>query len=204
MALSVFGQKIYLDELEPQPQDKNRKFLGKKDLEAYIRKHRGGGAYRRIWQQVLMKYIDDNNLHVVGDELQAIVKHVEDRLAGDPALAQMPVDRAQDPASSRRMRRNLLTSQSRWNTLSWKVCRRLHKKYGGRVGISSFGPITAWDGQNKLIEQHIRAGEIIFHRPEVERDFRSYTKIEHFSDAYPKGDQLTELLAKPPYEWPRG
>ena len=85
--------------------------------------------------------------------------------------------------------------------MDWKVCKSLYEKYGGRVGIGSLGAWTAFDGQNALLREHYKAGDIKFHDAEMEKAFWEHTTIKNFADAYPTGERLKRLLATPPYMW---
>jgi hypothetical protein len=65
--------------------------------------------------------------------------------------------------------------------VTWfKVYKRTYEQYGGKVAITTFGlyPIEA---RRKLIEEHIRAGDVRFVDPEFETEFwRSYEKGGRF------------------------
>ena len=92
-----------------------------------------------------------------------------------------------------------MVAWSRASLMDWKVCKSLYEKYGGRVGIGSLGAWTAFDGQNALLREHHKAGDIKFHHAEMEKAFWQHTKIKNFADAYPSGERLKLLLATPPY-----
>ena len=195
LAATVLGRKIYVDEITAATEEKNRKVLSKKAFEAYVRKTRGKTLYELINKRIMMKYVADNGLEVSDAELKSIIKQAESR----PAEI-MGRRGASVTASRQRGQRNMQVCLRRWATLQWKFSGSLYKKHGGRVGITAFGGTIAWDAQNKLIEEHVKAGDIMFHLEEAEDQFRIHAQIDHFADSYPQGDRLKEILETPPYE----
>ena len=67
--------------------------------------------------------------------------------------------------------------------------------------MGSLGAWIAFDGQNALLHEHYKAGDIKFHHAEMEKAFWEQTKNKNFADTYPTGERLKRLLATPPYMW---
>jgi len=147
--------------------------------------------YQHLWHAALRRYIEREKLRVSDEEHAAITASVERQLTAAPTES---AGNALTPEQDRGIR----VAWARASLMDWKVCKSLHEKYGGRVGIGSLGAWTAFDGQNALLREHVQAGDIVFHNRELEEAFWNHTRIRNFADAYPEGDNLKRLLSKPP------
>ena len=131
-------------------------------------------------------------LSLGGVVLDGIAASVDRRLKSSPELLK-------GTTFTPKERKGVMVAWQRGSSMDWKVCKSLYEKYGGRVGIGSLGAWTAFDGQNALLREHYKAGDIKFHDAEMEKAFWEHTMINNFADAYPTGEQLQRLLATPPY-----
>lgn len=189
---TLFGEPLYLEQVTPANVEVNRKELPRGEFDEWIRKYRGRRIYENVWRVVLRRYVEREKLSVSKEELAAIAESVERRLKSAPEL---PKGTTLTPAE----RKGIMVAWARGSLMDWKVCKSLYEKYGGRVGIGSLGAWTAFDGQNALLREHYKAGDIKFHHAEMEMAFWQHTTIKNFADAYPKGERLQRLLATPPY-----
>lgn len=189
---TVFGKPLYLEQVTPASVEVKRRELPRGEFDEWLRIYRGRRTYENIWGHVLRKYVEREKLSVTEEEFAAIAKSVERRLK---SAAEPPKGTTFTPAE----RKGIMIGVRRAILMDWKVCRSLYEEYGGRVGIGSLGAWTAFDGQNALLREHHKAGDIKFHHAEMEKAFWQHTKIKNFADAYPKGERLKRLLATPPY-----
>jgi hypothetical protein len=189
---TLFDKPLYLKQVTPADVELKRKQLAPGEFNEWLLSYRGRRMYRHAWRAASQRYVQQHQITVSEEELAAITRFVERRLK---STQDMPTDTTFTPEQ----RKSAMVGWGRGVLMDWKVCKSLHEEYGGRVGIGSLGAWTAFDGQNALLRQHIDAAEIKFHHPEIEAAFWQHTKIKNFSDAYPKGERLKQLLATPPY-----
>ena len=189
---TVFGEPLNLEQVTPADAQIKRQELPPSEYGDWLREYRGRRMYQNIWSGVLRRYVEREKISVSDEELAAISQSVDRRLKSAPEL---PKDTTFSPAQ----RKGIMVAWSRASLMDWKVCKSLYEKYGGRVGIGSLGAWTAFDGQNALLREHLKAGDIKFHHAEMEEAFWQHTKIKNFADAYPSGERLKLLLATPPY-----
>ena len=140
----------------------------------------------------MARYVESENIAITDDERQIIARLIERKLESKK-------DKPSDDSLTPEQRKSGMIGWRCASLMDWKVCKALYEKYGGRVGFGSLGAWTAFDGQNKLIREHVNAGDIKFHNEQIEEAFWQHTKIDNFSDAYPKGEYLQKLLASPPH-----
>jgi hypothetical protein len=189
---TVFDRPIYLEQLHAASVDDRRSKLPPAEFEQWLRSHRGRRIYQIIWGDVYSKLKEREQIEVTEEESAAIRRVVELRLKTEK---KPPPDSTFTPEQ----RKHMMTGIVHAILIDWKVCRLLHEKYGGRVGLGSLGAWIAFDGQNALLREHSRAGDIKFHDPEIEKLFWAHMTIKNFADAYPTGEKLQRLLATPPY-----
>lgn len=190
---TMFGEPLYLEQVTPANDEIKRKELPRSEFDKWLRKYQGRRTYENVWGAVRRRYVKREKLTVSEEELAAIAKSVERRLKSAPELPEGTTTFT--PAERKRM----MVVWACASLMDWKVCKSLYEKYGGRVGIGSLGAWTAFDGQNALLREHHKAGDITFHSAEMEDAFWQHTKIENFADAYPKGERLKRFLATPPH-----
>jgi hypothetical protein len=186
---TIFGKPLYLEQVTPEDIEVKRKALPPAEFDKWLREYRGRRTYENIWSAVSQTYVQREKLSVSDEELAAIAESVDRRLKPAP----------KDTTFSPEERKGIMVAWGRASLMDWKVCKSLYEKYGGRVGIGSLGAWTAFDGQNALLKEHIKAGDIKFHHAEMEEAFWQHTRIKNFADAYPTGERLKQLLATPPY-----
>lgn len=192
LVVTVFGESLYLEQMTPAEIEVQRKELSRDKFEKWLHDYRVARTYEKLWAAVSRRYVEQEKLDVSKEELDAIVESVEHNLLslqGGPDGSPLPA----------KEQRGIAVAVTRASLMDWKVCKSLYERYGGRVGIGSLGAWIAQDGQNALLKEHLHAGDIKFHHTEMETAFWKYAQREHFADAYPKGEQLQQLLAKPPY-----
>lgn len=190
LVMTVFDQKYFLDQVTPAEAEVKRKELPPDEFSTWLRTYRGRRLYELAWGHVGRKFREQEKIDVGQEELAAIAESVKRRLEEQP-----------NPNSTFSPEEQVAvgTAWQRASLMDWKVCRALHKKYGGRVGIGSLGAWIAFDGQNALLREHHQAGDIQFHDASLEQAFWEHTAIKNFADAYPTGERLEQLLATPPY-----
>lgn len=192
---TVFGKPLYLKTVTPAEAEGKRKELPRDEFDQWLRDFRSRRIYENIWREVQKRHVEREKISVTDEELVAITKSVERRLA--KSAAEPPGGLTFTPEQ----RKAVMIAWARATLMDWKVCRSLYEKYGGRVGIGSLGAWTAFDGQNALIREHYKSGDIKFHHAEMEEVFWRHTRITHFADAYPKDEELKRLFATPPHLW---
>lgn len=84
--------------------------------------------------------------------------------------------------------------------LNWKVQRSLHRRYGGRVLLSSLGFHVAVDAQLAYLREAASQGAFEISDAELARDFWRAAAMEGQGDGDVEGDEATELLAVAPWE----
>lgn len=191
--VTVLGRTTHLERLRSPALEEEREKFTAAEWEQRRRQYYGRRVYESVWRGVLSDYVEREKLEITEPEMAGIIAAVDRRLA-------TPSETILQIKMEPEKRRALMIAMARGSHMDWKVCKALHEKYGGRVGIGSLGAWTAFDGQNALIREYIEAGDIAFHLPEMEEAFWEHTKISNFADAYPKGERLERLLARPPYE----
>jgi hypothetical protein len=191
---TAFDEPLYLEQLTPAEAEVKRKELSHTEFEIWLRSVQGARTYDNIWAAVSRRYVEREKLDVKQDEIDAIVKSVEQRMKSEP---EQPAGTTPTPAEWK----GISVAWARASLLDWKVCKSLYEKYGGRVGMGSLGAWTALDGQYALLREHLKAGDIKFHHAEMENAFWKYAQRVHFADTYPKGDRLKYLLSTPPFSW---
>ena len=188
----VFGEQLYLEQFTPPEADAKRKELTPEKFHAWLFEFQAARVYDKDWGSARKKYIEKENLGVTKEELDAIVRSVELQMMYEPQRTDIP---GLGPAEAKGIRVALTHA----SLIDWKVCKSLHEKYGGRVGIGSLGSWTALDGQFSLMQEHLKAGDIRFHHVDLENAVWKYAQRERFADAYPVGDSLKRLLRNPPH-----
>jgi hypothetical protein len=189
---TIFGEPLYLGQVTPADVEIKQKELPRGEFDEWLRQYRDRRTYENIWGAVLRRYVEREKLSVSEEELAEITKSVERRFKSAPEAANATTI---TPAE----RKGIMVAWARASLMDWKVCKSLYEKHGGRVGIGSLGAWTAFDGQNALLREHYKAGDIKFHNGEIEKAFWQGTKVKNFADAYPEGEELKRLLATPPY-----
>jgi hypothetical protein len=189
---TVFGKPLFLESLNSASVGLKRKELPRDEFHEWLRKYRGRRIYQIVWGDVMRSYVEREKLSVTEEEISAITDFVERRLKSAAEVQNGVTFTPEEHKES-------MIVWGRGILLDWKVCRSLYEKYGGRVGIGSLGAWTAFDGQNALLREHHKAGDINFHHAEMEEAFWRHTRTDNFADAYPKGEKLKRLLATPPY-----
>ena len=189
---TIFGKPLYVEQVTPASVDAKRKELPRAEFDQWLRAYRGRRTYENIWGMVRRKYVKREQLSVSEEDVAGITRFVQRRLESE---TEPPTGLSFTPEE----RKGVMIAMGRAVLMDWKVCKSLYEEYGGRVGIGSLGAWTAFDGQNALLREHHKAGDIKFHHDEMEQAFWQHTKIKNFADAYPKGERLKRLLATPPY-----
>lgn len=191
---TVFGEALYLEQMTPTEAAAKRQELPPDDFDNWLRGYRVARLYDKIWSTINKKYIEREKIDVSKEEFNAIVKSVERQMASE---TEQPVGPSLTPAE----RKGMAVAWQRASYIDWKVCKSLYEKYGGRVGMGSLGAWVALDGQNALLKEHLKAGDIKFHHAGIETAFWIYAQRERFADTYPKGERLKDLLGTPPHLW---
>lgn len=188
---TVFGQPLTLAQVTPVEAEVKRKELSRDEFDRWLWASRGRRTYEKLWSAVLQRYVAHHKIEVSEAELAEIARSVDAELKShsvDPVASTItPLER-----------KAIRVAWARASLMDWKVCKSLHEKYGGRVGLGSLGAWVAFDGQNSLLREHIKLGDITFEHAEIENAFWQHTRIDNFADSYPQGDRLKELLARPP------
>lgn len=194
LVATVFGESLYLEQMIPADSETKRKELPQDEFDNWLRGYQAARTYDNVWSAVSKKYVEREKIGVSEAELAGIQKSAERNLksaSGWPDKSLIPT--LEQKGGS--------VAFSRASLIDWKICKALHEKYGGRVGMGSLGAWIALDGQFALLKEHQKAGDITFHHAETESAFWKYAQREHFADTYPKGERLKKLLASPPYTW---
>lgn len=189
---TVFGKPVSLEQVIPPGEEVKRGERARGEFDEWLRKYGGRRIYETIWRHVLQSYVESEKISVTEEDLAAIAASVELRLKLTPEAPSGTTFTAAE-------RKGIMVAWARASLMDWKVCKSLYEKYGGRVGIGSLGAWTAFDGQNALLREHYQAGDIKFHNAQIEEAFWQHTRIKNFADAYPEGERLKLLLARPPY-----
>lgn len=189
---TVFGESLNLGQVTPTEAEIKQTERPRDEFDTWLRQYRGRRTYEHLWGAVLRRYVEREQLTVSEEELAAITKSVERQLGSAP---EAPDGTTLTPAE----RKGVMVAWTRASLMDWKVCKSLYERFGGRVGIGSLGAWIAIDGQNALLREHFKSGDIKFHNGEIEDAFWEHTKVKNFADAYPKGEELKRLLATPPY-----
>lgn len=192
LIVTVFGEPLYLEQVTLADGETKRKELPPDQFDEWLSRYRGRRIYQIIWGEVHRRFREREQIHVTDEESAAIAQVMELRFQTEK---QPPPGSAFTPEQQK----NMMTTIASSSLIDWKVCKRLYEKYGGRVGLGSLGAWIAFDGQNALLREHYKAGDIKFHDRQIEKLFWQHMEIKNFADAYPAGENLKRLLATPPY-----
>ncbi len=192
LVATVFGKPLYLDRVTPASVDVKRKELPQAEFDEWLRGYRGRLTYQNVWRPVRQKYVERENISITEEDRAGIAEFAAREMESIP--------KARKGTEMTPEKRRAMT-MTFWDAclMDWKVCKALYEKHGGRVGMGSLGAWIAFDAQNALLREHLKAGDIKFHHAETEKAFWEHTKIKNFADAYPKGERLKQYLASPPY-----
>ncbi len=192
LAVTLLEKPIYLDQITPSEAATKEKELSKPDYERWLRACRANFLLMNVSGRVMKDYTVREKLSPSDEEIIALVKKASER---------SPDYEATDKEAQRR-----LAIQRVWlwgASCDWRTAKALHAKYGGRVGISSFGACTAFEGRNAVLKEYAKRGDLKFHDADLERAFWEKTRDEKFSDVILQPDRVAQHFAIPPWErWP--
>lgn len=194
LVVTVFDKPLYLEDLTPAHAEVKRRELPQPEFDEWLRQFRGARTYDNVLAAVTRRYIEREKLEVTKEEFAAVIASVERQLKSEPALRE-------DAPITPEARKGIAVAWQRASLQDWKLTRSLYEKYGGRVGMGSLGAWIAFDGQNALLHEHYKAGDIKFHHTEMEKAFWEQTRKKNLAGAYPTGERLKWLLATPPCMW---
>ncbi len=189
---TVFGEPLYLEQLTPAEAEVKRKELSASEYDNWLHGFQVARTYDKIWGAVSRRYIEREKLEISMEELNAIVKSVEQQMKSEP-------ERPEGASLKPEELQGISVAFRRASLMDWKVCKSLYEKYGGRVGIGSLGAWIALDGQHALLKEHFKAGDVKVHNTDIETAFWKYAQRDRFADTYPTGRDLKRMLSTPPY-----
>lgn len=191
-AVTLLEKPIYLDQITPSEAVAKQKELSKPDYERWLRACRANSLLMNVSGRVLKDYTVREKLSPSDEEIIALVKKASEK---------SPDYEATDKEAQRR-----LAIQRVWlwgASCDWRTAKALHAKYGGRVGISSFGACISFEGRNAVLKEYAKRGDLKFHDPDLERAFWEKTQDLRFSDVILQPDRVAQHFAVAPWErWP--
>lgn len=83
---------------------------------------------------------------------------------------------------------------------NWKVQRSLHRRYGGRVLLSSFGFHVAIDAQKQFLREEEKRGAFEIPDPDLRAAFWTAVADETWADGVTSDRSAEEVFATPPWQ----
>jgi hypothetical protein len=187
LVATVLGKPIY--QFTPADAAKKRKELSGLDYERWLREDRAQHFLSHITGRVLNEYSIREKLSPSDDEIDALITAAARKYAGNFKA---------DKESQQEL--GVRIFWLRGSSHEWRTAKALHEKYGGRVGISSFGGHMSFEGRNAVLKEYSAAGDIKFHDAELERAFWEKTLDERFSDVTLSPEHVAQHFAVSPWE----
>jgi hypothetical protein len=187
LVATVLGKPIY--QFTPADAAIKRKDLCGLDYERWLRENRAQHFLSHITGRVLNDYSIREKLSPSDDEIDALIAAAARKYAGNFGT---------DEKALKDLGWRIFCLQG--SSHEWRTAKSLHDKYGGRVGISSFGGHMSFEGRNAVLKEYSAAGDIKFHDAELERAFWEKTLDERFSDVTLSPERVAQHFAVSPWE----
>jgi hypothetical protein len=187
LVATVLGKPYY--QFTPANSEMKRKELSQPDFERWLREYRAQHFLSHITGRVLNEYAIREKLSPSDAEIEALIT---------AAVQKYPGNFGTDEKSLKNL--GLRIFWLRASSSEWRTAKALHEKYGGRVGISSFGGHMSFEGRNAVLKEYSAAGDIKFHDAELERAFWEKTRDERFSDVTLRPETVAQHFAVSPWE----
>ena len=187
LVATVLGKPIY--QFTPADAAMKHKELSGPDYERWLREYRAQHFLSHITGRVLNEYAIREKLSPSDAEIEALIA---------ATVRKYPGNFGTDEKSLKDLGWRIFCLRASSN--EWRTAKALHKKYGGRVGISSFGGHMSFEGRNAVLKEYSAAGDIKFHDAELERAFWEKMRDERFSDVTLRPERVAHHFALPPWE----
>ena len=187
LVATVLGKPIY--QFTPADAAMKRKELSGPDYERWLREYRAQHFLSHITGRVLQEYAIREKLSPSDAEIEALIAATVRKYRGNFGT---------DEKSLKDLGWRIFCLRASSN--EWRTAKALHDKYGGRVGISSFGGHMSFEGRNAVLKEYSAAGDIKFHDAELERAFWEKTRDERFSDVTLPLERVAQHFAVSPWE----
>ena len=187
LVATVLGTPIY--QFTPADAAMKRKELSGLDYERWLREYRAQHFLSHITGRVLSDYAIREKLSPSDDEIEAVIA---------ATVRKYPGNFRTDEKSLKDLGWRIFCLRA--SSSEWRTAKALHQKYGGRVGISSFGGHMSFEGRNAVLKVYSAAGDITFHDAELERAFWEKTRDERFSDVTLPLERVAQHFAVSPWE----
>jgi hypothetical protein len=190
LVATVLGKPIY--QFTPADAAMKRIELSTLDYARWLREYRAQHFLSHITGRVLSDYAIRQKLRPSDDEIDALIAAAARKYAGN--FKEDKNSKQELPELGVRI------FWLRGSSHEWRTAKALHEKYGGRVGISSFGGHMSFEGRNAVLKEYSAAGDIKFHDAELERAFWEKTQDERFSDVTLSPERVAQHFAVSPWE----
>jgi len=185
--VTVHGTVVRAYQVTPESAPEKKKTLSPEEYRTWLRDYRANWLLYHVCGPVKRKFLAKEKVHPTDEEITEKVRAIMKK--HEPYLKSLKKEEIG-------MRMMWLSGSSR----EWRTAKAMHEKFGGRVGISSFGACTAIDALAHLVQEGIDAGEITFHDAELQRAFMERVKKNLFTDVVLRPKRVTEHFEVAPWE----
>lgn len=187
LVATVLGKPIY--QFTPANAAMKQKELSGPDYERWLREYRAAHFLSHITGRVLQEYAIREKLSPSDADIEALIADT---------VRKYPGNFGTDEKSLKDLGWRIFCLRASSN--EWRTAKALHEKYGGRVGVSSFGGHMSFEGRNAVLKEYSAAGDLKFHDAELERAFWEKTRDERFSDVTLQPERVAQHFAVSPWE----
>lgn len=186
---TVLGKAVLLKNVTPASAAAKQNELSPEDYAKWLRSYRANLMLYAICGPVMRDYVVREKLKPTDEEISQTIKGIMTE-----HVHPLPTD--EEEGRKLGMRLFWLHGTSR----EWRTAKALHEKYGGRVGISSFGACTAIDGLNAVLQDYETRGDLVFHDPDLEEAFWEKVRGAPFTDVVLRPERVPQHFETPPWE----
>ena len=163
---TVLGESIGRDVLVEASTQQYREKLSPEEFNDWQRKSSDKLLVMAIRTPLIQAYADRNGLEPTDAELQPTIDRMKKT---NQRLKEKRPDLATDFESPAflKLQRDFVRASLR----DFKVGEALWKQCGGSVGFGSLGSCMAFEGQQAFFQEEAKAGHLIFHDPDIEKQF---------------------------------
>ena len=186
---TVLGKRVLLKNVTPASAAAKRKEMKPGEYSKWLRGYRANLMLYQICGPVMKDYAERKKLKPTDEEISRKIssitkEHVRIETNNKEELQKLG------------MRVFWLNGTSR----DWRNAKALHEKYGGRVGISSFGACTAIDGLNAVLKEYLQRGDFVFHDPDLDEAFWEKVGRVPFTDVVLRPERVKQHFETSPWE----
>lgn len=187
---TVLGKDVLQKSVTPDSAEVKRRELTPAEYAKWLLEYRANLLRSRVVLPILQDHEKGTTLSPTDEELNELIAKIAKEHAGDLG----------DGTEEERRRFALRVFWLKGVSKEWRTARALHAKYGGRVGISSFGACTAIDAQLKVLKDYAARGELTIHDRDLEAAFWKLMSGAPNTDVVLRPERVVQHFEMPPWE----